>query len=71
MDEQGKQNKYYNVEFVDFKFSNEIKSQKSESNWIYHTNPLIDKLFKFTHFKLAGKKESLTSNSKFNPEDLI
>lgn len=57
------------IKYVDFKSISGKKNQKSSAEKPLHTNPLIDRLFKFTHAKLA--KKDYKSFSDFNPDDLM
>lgn len=52
------------IKYADFK---SIKKDKPSIDMELHTNPVIDRLFKFVHTKLSDKKNP----SNFKPEDLL
>ena len=59
------------VTYMDFKTISHKRERKQSLDTPLHTNPLIDKLFKFVHTKLSDQKDKYKSYSDFNPDDLI
>ncbi len=65
------ENKTDKTTYIDFKTLSEKKEQISGLTSTFHSNPLIEKLLKFTHTKLSKSKNKYRPHSNFNPEDLI
>jgi len=61
------------ITYVDFKSINQDR-KKPTLTGTFHTNPVIDKLFKLMHTKLSvnfSNKDKYKSYSEFKPEDLV
>ncbi|HSA05539.1 MAG TPA: hypothetical protein P5556_00010 [Candidatus Gastranaerophilales bacterium] len=59
------------ITYVDFKTISQQKEKKPSVIAPFHTNPVIDRLFKFVHTKLALGKEDYKSFTEFKPDDLL
>ncbi len=59
------------VTYVDFKTISHKNKHKLSSSVPFHTNPLIDRLFKLVHTKLSKGKDNYKSYSEFKPDDLL
>lgn len=57
--------------YADFKSDPGKTDRKSSLNASFHSNPVIDKLFRLVHTKLSNNKEDYKSYTDFKPEDLL
>lgn len=58
------------ITYVDFKSMSKDK-KKPQLSGSFHSNPVMDRLFKLVHTKLSDGKDNYKSFSEFKPEDLV
>ena len=66
-----KPDKLDKIEYMDFKAISKERQKKPLPGGAYHTNPVVDKFFKFIHAKLSHQKDNYKKFSNFDPKDLI
>lgn len=65
------ENKSDKITYVDFKTLAKNKEKKSYQNGSFHTNPVIERLFKLVHTKLSSGKDDYKSFTEFKPDDFV
>jgi hypothetical protein len=59
------------IAYVDFRSKPQKADRKPSLDASFHTNPVIDRLFKFVHTKLSKDKDNYKSYTGFKPDDLL
>jgi hypothetical protein len=63
------------IAYIDFKSDPRNMDKRGERKpslgASFHTNPVIDRLFKLVHTKLTKDKDNYRSYTDFKPEDLL
>jgi hypothetical protein len=59
------------IAYADFKSDPRKAGKKPLMGASFHTNPLIDRLFRLVHTKLSKNSDNYRSYTDFKPEDLL